>query len=235
MRWKLLQRRLSISAPQMAVRSTLPWPVRWAAISVVLGVSAAMGLWAFQRGKELAGLDRDAKQELETLRVEVATLLAEREKALSTANTAESLLTAERAAQNKLVQQLKAVENENQALKSDLGLFEKLLPGAGTGLQIRGFSAEQDAPGRLSYRLLVVQAGKTKGEFLGKAEILLAGVLDGKPWTSTFAPSAEAIRVKSYQRLEGQLEVPMQLVIKVLTARIVDVAGSIQATQTIKL
>ena len=29
MRWKLLRRRLSISAPRMIVRSHLPWPLRW--------------------------------------------------------------------------------------------------------------------------------------------------------------------------------------------------------------
>ncbi|MBL8301163.1 MAG: hypothetical protein JNM26_00155, partial [Ideonella sp.] len=68
MRLKLLRRRLSISAPRMIVRSHLPWPLRWAVAALVLGFSAALALWAFEFGKSIAGLDRDAKLELAHLR-----------------------------------------------------------------------------------------------------------------------------------------------------------------------
>ena len=37
MRFRLLRRRLTISAPRMAVRSALPWPFRWAVLAIVLG------------------------------------------------------------------------------------------------------------------------------------------------------------------------------------------------------
>ena len=102
MRWKLLRRRLSISAPRMIVRSHLPWPLRWVAVALVFGFSAALALWAFEFGKSIAGLDRDAKAELSLLRVEVAKLRDEREGAQSIANTAESLLKAEKVAQGHL-------------------------------------------------------------------------------------------------------------------------------------
>ena len=62
MRWKLLRRRLSVSAPRMIVRSHLPWPLRWMAAALMLGLSAALGLWAFEFGKSIAGLDRDDKE-----------------------------------------------------------------------------------------------------------------------------------------------------------------------------
>ena len=142
MRWKLFRRRLSISAPRMIVRSHLPWPLRWVVYALALGFSAALALWAFELGKTIAGLDRDAKEELAALRVEVAALRGEREKALSTANTAESLLKTEKAAQDKLAQQLKLVESENLTLKNDLGFFERLMPaGASEGIAIRGLQA----------------------------------------------------------------------------------------------
>src|SRR5882757_2272088 len=96
MRLKLLRRRLSISAPRMIVRSHLPWPIRWAVVALVLGFSAALALWAFEFGKSIAGLDRRSVDELRQLRVEVAKLRAEREEAQSVANTAQSLLTAEK-------------------------------------------------------------------------------------------------------------------------------------------
>src|SRR6185503_83 len=107
MRWKLFRRRLSVSAPRVIVTRHLPWPLRWAVIALVFGFSAAIGLWAFEFGKDIAGLERDAKEELLRLRVEVEQLREDRDKSQSVANTAESLLKAERVAQERLVQQLK--------------------------------------------------------------------------------------------------------------------------------
>ena len=54
MRFKLLRRRLTISSPRMAIRSAMPWPFRWAIFALVLGFSAAIGLWAFEFGKDIA-------------------------------------------------------------------------------------------------------------------------------------------------------------------------------------
>jgi len=92
MRWKLLRRRLSISAPRMIVRSHLPWPLRWAVLALMLGFSAALALWAFEFGREIAGLDRQEPVERTDQQVELQQLRAERDKAQSIANTAESLL-----------------------------------------------------------------------------------------------------------------------------------------------
>ena len=99
MRFRLLRRRLTISAPRMAVRSALPWPFRWAMIAFVFGFCAAIGLWAFEFGKEIAGLDGGAGEELAKLRVEAGKLRQERDQAQSVANTSQTLLTAEKAAQ----------------------------------------------------------------------------------------------------------------------------------------
>src|SRR5438128_12680812 len=128
MRWKLLRRRLSISAPRMIVRSHLPWPLRWALVALVFGFSAAIAMWAFEFGKDIAGLDRDAKAELAKLRIEVAQLQAERERNLSIANTADSLLKSEKASQERLAQQIKQIEADKLSLKANLGFFERLLP-----------------------------------------------------------------------------------------------------------
>ena len=56
MRLRLLVRRLTVSAPRMAVRSALPWPFRWVVLALALGFSAAIALWAFELGKEIAGV-----------------------------------------------------------------------------------------------------------------------------------------------------------------------------------
>ena len=59
MRWKLLRRRLSISAPRVIVRRHLPWPLRWAFVALVLGFSGAIALWAFELGKDAITLTAD--------------------------------------------------------------------------------------------------------------------------------------------------------------------------------
>lgn len=237
MRWKLLRRRLSITAPRMTVRSHLPWPLRWAVVAVALGFSAAIGLWAFEFGKSIAGLDRGAKEELAQLRTEVAELRAEREKAQSIANTAESLLKTEKATQERLASQLRQAESENLSLKADLGFFERLLPAAGglEGLSVRSIQAEPQAPGQMRYQVLLMQSGKQVNPFNGRYELTLMGTLDNKPWTQAMPGGPQPVQVKQYSRLEGLIDHPPQAVVKTVQLRILDGGGAVRATQTLKL
>ena len=235
MRWKLLRRRLSISAPRMIVRSHLPWPLRWAAVALMFGFSAALALWAFEFGKNIAGLDRRSVDELAQLRVEVAELRAEREKAISVANTAQSLLTTEKTVQDRLAQQLKLVEADNMALKADLGFFERLLPaGAADGVMIRGLQAELKAPGQMRFQLLAMQAGKRPTEFSGRYDVTLTGTLDGKPWTFAQPGGPQPLQLRQYLRLEGVIDHPPQAVVKSVSVRVLDLNGAVRATLTVK-
>ena len=95
-------RKLSVSAPTMSVRSHLPWPLRWAAFALMLGFSAAVALWAFEFGRDNAGLDRSDKEDLARLRPELTDLRGHRELARQVADTADSLLKTERVAQERL-------------------------------------------------------------------------------------------------------------------------------------
>lgn len=237
MRWKLWRRRLSVSAPRMIVRSHLPWPLRWAVAALALGFSGALAMWAFETGKNIAGLDRDAKEELSRLRVEVAQLRDEREKALSIANTADSLLKTERTAQEKLAQQIKQTETENLALKNDLGFFERLLPSAAgdSALSIRGLQAEAVRPGQLRYQLLLMQTGKSRPEFSGRYEIALSGMLEGRPWSLVLPGGTQPLQVKQYRRVEGLIDHPPQAVIKMVTVKVTDTRGAVLASHSLKM
>lgn len=235
MRWKLLRRRLSVSAPRMIVRSHLPWPLRWAVAALMLGFSAAIALWAFEFGKSIAGLDRDAKEELVHLRAEVTRLREEGERATSVANTADSLLKTERAAQERLAQQVRQLEGEKQSLQADLGFFEKLLPSAGEGLQLRALQAEQKSPLELRYQLLVMQVGKAAAEFHGRYDLLLTGLQEGRPWSMSLPGGPKPIQLKQYARVDGMIDLPAQVVIKTVQARVTDSQGAVRATQTLRL
>jgi hypothetical protein len=228
----------------MAIRSSLPWPLRWAAAALVLGFCAAIGLWAFELGKDLAGIDDDAKQELAQLRIENAMLKEERDKAQSVLNTSGSLLTAEKATQEKLVSQIKSLETENRALKDDLGFFEKLIPtGGNEGVAIRGLQAELlNAGVQLKWQILVIQPTKNAPAFNGKLEIMLSGLqggapstgAGGKPWVQIVGGAAQPLQFTQYRRLENVIDLPSQVVVKEISAKVIE--GSItRAVQVYKL
>nr|CBA31756.1 hypothetical protein Csp_D28710 [Curvibacter putative symbiont of Hydra magnipapillata] len=242
MRFRLLRRRLTISAPRMAVRSALPWPFRWALLAIVLGFCAAIGLWAFEFGKDIAGLEKGSKDELMQLRAnaaalqtEMLALKAERDKAQSIANTADTLVTAEKASQEKLIAQVKQLEADNRTLRDDLGFFEKLIPSGGTeGVAIRGLQAELISPTTLKWQALVMQAGRNAQEFAGRLEITLVGTANGKTWTASLPDGSMPVKLKQYGRLEGEFQIPPQTVVKSVSARVLD-GTTVRATQTLKL
>lgn len=241
MRWKLIRRRLSISAPRMTVRSHVPWPLRWALMAVVLGLSASIALWAFDFGRGIAGLDHGAKDELTRLRDENRRLLDEREQLVSTANTADSLLKTEKAAQEKLAAQLTQMASENSQLKDDLRFFERLIPSnEPQHLSIRALQVESGGANQWRYRMLVIQAGKNPPEFNGRFELMLSGTQAGKPWAATVpdatqqASPAYRLSFKSYQRIEGTLSLPEGTVIKSVQARVIDHSG-VRSTQQARL
>lgn len=241
MRWKLLRRRLSVSAPRVMVRSRLPWPVRWMGLAVAMGFSAALALWAYEFGKDIAGLDRGAKQEVLTLRAELSQLRAEHERSVSIANSADTLLKAERAAQESLAARVKTLEADNLALTRDLRFFEKLVPASGAARQtltLRGLQAAQEAPGRIRYQAVLMQPAGRTGEFKGFYQIQINGTQAGKPWA--WAPETPSkargdVSVRQYQRLEGVVEFAAGPVVKQLEIKVLDASGQVQATEVVRL
>lgn len=235
MKFRLFRRRLTISSPRMAIRSSLPWPVRWIAVAITLGFSAAVGLWAFEFGKGIAGLDTSSKEELKVLREEVSLLRSDRDKAQSIANTSGSLLTAEKAAQEKMTAQMRQLEADNRSLRDDLGFFEKLLPAGGADtVSIRSLQAELLSPTQLKWQVLVIQPVKNAPDFNGKLEITFNGLLAGKPWVANLGEGAQRLQFKQYRRIEGVLDLPPQAEVKTVTAKIVE-GSATRSVQTFKL
>lgn len=235
MRWRLIRRRLSISSPRMAVRSHLPWPLRWAVAALMLGFSAALALWAFEFGRNIAGLNQDGRksgEQIAQLHQQLDDAKRERDAAQAVANSADSLLKAERVTQQRLAEQVKSLETENLALKDDLGFFERLLPASGSGLSVRGLQVETPVPGQLRFQLLIMQqGGRNQPEFKGRVELLLSGVRDGRPWADTAPHFTQPLAFKQYRRVEGQVALPANSVVKQVQVRVLDDAGQVRAGQ----
>jgi len=235
MRFRLLRRRLTISAPSMTVRGAVPWPLRWLVLALVFGFSAALALWAFEFGKSIAGLDKDAKEELQKLRTEVVQLREVNDKNLTKINTADLTLATEKAGKDKLNEQLKQLELDNRALRDDLGFFEKLTQTNGAaGLAIRSLEAEMLAGNQIQWQVLVIQPIKNAPTFNGKLELTFSGLQNGKPWSMALPSGPQAIQLTQYKRAEGVVELPPGVVVKTVSAKLLE-GNTTRAVQTVKI
>lgn len=235
MRMRLLRRRLTIRPPRVMVRSALPWPLRWLVLAVVLGFCCAVGLWAFDFGRSIAGLDSGARAELVRLRAEVASLREATQSQQNLVNTSDSLLKAERSAMEGVVAQLRQVEADNRRLREDLGFFERLMPSnPNEGLSIRGLQVEMLTGTQLRWQMLALQAMRNPSEFNGRLELSFAGTRDGKPWTLQHPAQGQPLQFVQYRRMEGLIDLPPNTVVKTVTARLM--AGQVvRATRTIQV
>jgi len=215
----------------------MPWPLRWLILALMMGCSAALALWVFEFGKEITGLDHDARTELASLREEVQRLRSEQDRALSVANTADSLLKAAQTTQESLAARVKSLEAENLALTRDLGFFEKLMPSRDDGkpLALRGLQIQSDGPNRLRYQALLMQAVGRSGTVKGRYDMTLTGSQDGRAWTQTVNKPGQAIEMKQYQRLEGVIDLPVGVVVKQLEIKVLDTDGKLQASEVARM
>jgi len=207
--------------------------------ALVLGFCAAVSLWAFEFGKDIAGLERNVREEVAALRLENQRLREERDKAQSVVNTSESQRVADSVAQEKLVAQLRQLETDNRSLREDLGFFENLLPSSEQdSLSIRGLQAERlpddERGSHMRWQVLVMQPMKNPPEFNGRLELTFSGTLAGKPWSANLPEGAVALRVRHYLRLDGVIDLPAGAVVKNVSAKVSD-SKATRVTQNLRL
>lgn len=238
MRLRRLRRRFFMTGPRLSVRKSLPWPLRWLLAALVLGLSAAVALWAFEFGKSIAGLDAGARQELGYLRDESRRLNATVRELQESAAAAESLRATERAASDALAERVRQLEADNRGLRDDLAFFEKLIPASsisGGALDIRGLQAEVIGDGvQLRWQVLVIQPTRNAPQFKGQLELVLAGLRDGKPWTSEPPAVVRELQLQQYRRVEGVVQIPERVVVKTVTVRLLQ-GTSVRAMQALTL
>ena len=83
--------------------------------------------------------------------------------------------------------------------------------------------------------MLVMQNGKALSEFSGRYELTLECTVDGRPWSLLMPGGAKPLQLKQYARVEGMLEFPEDAVVTTVQVKVMDQAGGVRATQTVKL
>jgi hypothetical protein len=220
--WKWRQR-FGIAAPKVAVRTQVPWYLRWLGLAVMLSFSGALAIWMYDAGRRFAGFDRgEVEQELNSARSELGKLREELDRLRAVANAADSKVSIERTAQQKLAQQIRTLEQDNARLREELAIFESMLSSdtAGTAapLSILRFKVDPDVlPGEYRYRVLLLASGPRRGkEFQGRLEMVVSLTEDGRSAMITVpgpsekdSPAGAPFRLgfKHFQRADGTFRV----------------------------
>jgi hypothetical protein len=212
--WKFRQR-FGIAAPKVAVRTHVPWYLRWLGLALLFAFSAALAAWMYDAGRRFAGFDRsEVEQEMSTAHAELARLREELQRLRAVANAADSKMSIERTTQQKLAQQIKSMGEENARLREELALFESMLSSDAAGaapLSVLRFKVEPDVlPGEYRYRLLLLASGPRRGkEFQGRLELVVGLTEDGRSAMITVPGSGDAeaanfrLSFKHFQRIDG--------------------------------
>ena len=212
--WKLRQR-FGIAAPKVAVRTHVPWYLRWLGVAILLAFSAALAAWIYDAGRRFAGFDRsEVEQELSSARRELASERDELSRLRAVSNAADSKISIERTAQQKLAQQIKSMEQENARLREELALFESMLSAdtsSAAPLQVLRFKVEPDVlPGEYRYRIMLLASGPRRGkDFQGRLELVVALTEEGRSAMITVPGTADGeaanfrLNFKHFQRMDG--------------------------------
>jgi hypothetical protein len=225
----------------MTVRRHVPWRVRIAVVLLACALVACLGVWLYQQGKSFAGFGEDLRSEVDRLKDENASLMAERDQLKAAAGSAESRLNIERSAQETLGNQIKSLELDNAKLKDDVAFFENLsASGPVEGVAISRLQIEKDSvPQQMHYRLLVVQGGHVSHDFNGDLQLIvnlqqggkavIMNLPDGSPGSD---PKAFQVNFRFFKRIEGTFRIPPGAAVNRFEARVLE-KGTVRAQRAI--
>lgn len=242
-RW---QRRFGISAPQVAIRTHIPWYLRVLALLVLVVLCVALIELAYDAGRRIAGFDRSetdhALAELRSLNA----ALEEEVTLLRTQLTAsESSLKIEQASQQLLSEQNAVLADENAQIKEELAIFErlaKLEKKIDNGVLIDRLKVEPDVvSGRYRFGFLIALQGPRRGKEARFSLQIIATPKEGGAGDKIILPRRDdpnlaqyEIELRNFRRIEGRFDLPANVPAAALEFRILE-AGAVKASQSLSL
>jgi hypothetical protein len=228
-----LRRHFGISAPRLAVRTHVAWPLRLAQALAIGGAIASLIWWGYDTGRLFAGFDRsEAAQERTRLLGEVAQFSEENARLRARVGQLEAELGVTKGAQEVLSRQTLALQSENTQIKEDLVFLQKLFAGGGRemALSVQRLQVERQSPTEYRLRLLVVQGqgAKKLEEFNGQAQVQVGLLRNGQRSLITLPDQQPAMQAalrlnfKYYQRIESVFQVPADAQVKSVQVRVLE-------------
>ncbi|MDP2828997.1 MAG: hypothetical protein Q8O37_10355 [Sulfuricellaceae bacterium] len=224
---RAVKRKYGMANRAVAVRPHVSWRWRGAVLTAALCIGLALAWWLFDMGGVFAGLDRGAtEQELVSLRGKVNTLESENvalHAAMAKSNQHEQI---DSVAQADLEQTLKNTQLENAKLKEELAFLQGMSSSEKpVGLSIHRFRVDKNPSGTYRYQLYLLQSGQSGVPFKGEFKLVVTGKSGARPSVLSFPADSSAnnnfkFNFKSYQKLEGDISLPADYVVKSVEARI---------------
>lgn len=236
-----LRSNFGLRSTRMTIRSQLAWYLRWAINVIALLLVAFAVWWLIGATQRLAGFDRDeARARIEALQVDVDRLTRELDSARSSLAERERQVAIGTAAQGELARNLAQLQEENAALKEDLGFLRNLMASssAPAGLSMANVKVERVGDSReYLYRLLISQGGDRRQDFRGRVQLVLR--LDGAGGARTltvpedFAAGGGKVEFRFYQAVEGRFRLPEGAALKGYEVQVVALpAGQVKLSRS---
>jgi hypothetical protein len=232
-----MRRAIGIAAPRVAVRPCVPFSwYLWGGGVVVLLILFLFWLLFFRSS---GGPDSPW---LNDLRHKVLMQQEELLRLRSTEGTGANLAQLERSSQQSLIQRLQALERENVALKEDLRIFERLVPGSAEAgvVRIESFRVVPESDGNFRYSaLLAFQPNKQSPSFRGRVELLAVFDRGGKEQAVVLPDSGDAssqgvLEIKNFLRREGGFQAPKGAQLKSVEIRVLQ-GDTLKTKRTLQL
>ncbi len=238
-----LRSTFGIGSSRMAIRSQHAWYWRWTMNILMMALVATVVWWLVQNSYRITGFNlEEVKQQIATLTAENRAMKAELESSRATAAERERQLQIEKAAQGELARSAAQLQDENAALKEDLGFLRNIMSSGATpeGLGLSNLKIERDGkPNQFRYRMLLTQGGQRRQDFKGKVQIVARIAKDGAINNLTFpdptaGEAAGSVEFRFYQKVEGRFVIPDGATLKSTEVRVLALpGGQVKLSRTI--
>jgi hypothetical protein len=232
-----------IGSGRMAIRSQHAWYWRWTINILMMAAVGAVVWWLVQNSYRITGFDLDeVRHQIATLTEENRVMKRDLEAARSAASERARQLQIEKAAQGELARSVAQLQDENAALKEDLGFLRNIMSSGATpeGLGLSNLKIERDGkPNEFKYRMLLTQGGQRKQDFKGMVQIVARVAKDGTLSTITFpdpslGEAAGSFEFRFYQKIEGRFAIPDGTTLKSADVRVLALpGGQVKLSRTI--
>lgn len=224
---KWLTRRPESQARRVAATSAVPGALRWLAWSLVVVVLAGL-VWIAWEGARSLGLGDDDGR-LEALLGRYAQLEKANAALQSELAVLDRQLQIERATHTDLVRQVKELSQENARLREEVALLQTIsAPGSRTdGIKVSSIRVEPNpVPGEYSYRIVLLQTGSRSKQFVGRYQLVIDLMQNGRRHGMTLPPRGESadrtyrLEFQVHRRIDGTFKVHPDAVVSSVQLRV---------------
>ena len=233
--WRKIRAKIGIRSQRVAIRSHLPWYVKFSGYGLMMGVAGAVAWYLVDNSYKITGFNRqETTEQLAKLSSVNQQLQREVDATKITLNARESQLKIEKSAQTELAKSVAQMQDENAGLKEDLAFLRNIMSSGNVpeGLTIANLKIEADAlPNEFRYRMLLTQGGQRKQDFKGKVQVVARIQMGTQQSTVSFPPDAEVrapggeIEFRYYQKVDGRFRIPEGGQLKNIQVRVLGLPG----------